>query len=75
MSWYSEHVLPHVVNFTCGGKAMVSVRRPALAGLHGTVVEIGFGSGPNIGLYPPGVDRILAVEPSERAQEDRKSVV
>ena len=29
MSWYSEHVL-------------VSVRRPALAALHGTVVEIGF---------------------------------
>ena len=72
MSWYSEHVLPHVVNFTCGGKAMVSVRRPALAGLHGTVVEIGFGSGPNIGLYPPEVDKILAVEPSERAQEMAK---
>ena len=69
MSWYSEHVLPHVVNFTCGGKAMVPVRRPALAGLHGTVVEIGFGSGPNIGLYPPEVERILAVEPSARAQE------
>ncbi len=72
MSWYSEHVLPHVVNFTCGGKAMVSVRRPALAGLHGTVVEIGFGSGPNIGLYPAGVERILAVEPSARAQEMAK---
>lgn len=69
MSWYSEHVLPHVTNFTCGGKAMVPVRRPALAGLHGTVVEVGFGSGPNIGLYPPEVERVLAVEPSVRAQE------
>ncbi len=69
MSWYSERVLPHVVNFTCGGTAMVPVRRPALSGLHGTVVELGFGSGPNVGLYPPEVDRILAVEPSVRAQE------
>ncbi len=48
---------------------MVPVRRPALAGLRGTVVEIGFGSGPNIGLYPAEVDRVLAVEPSARAQE------
>lgn len=48
---------------------MVPVRRPALAGLRGTVVEIGFGSGPNIGLYPPEVERVLAVEPSARAQE------
>ena len=69
MSWYSEHVLPHVVNITCGGRAMVPVRKPALAGLRGVVVEVGFGTGPNIGLYPPEVERVLAVEPSARAQE------
>ncbi|MEP6623914.1 MAG: class I SAM-dependent methyltransferase, partial [Acidimicrobiia bacterium] len=38
-------------------------------GLRGTVLEIGFGSGSNIGLYPPAVTRILAVEPSLRARE------
>lgn len=72
MSWYREHILPHIVELTCGGKQMVPVRRPALAGLHGTVVEIGFGSGPNIGLYPAAVDHVLAVEPSARAQEMAK---
>lgn len=69
MSWYTERVLPHVVEFTCGGKGMIPVRRPALEGLRGTVVEIGFGSGPNIGLYPAEVERVLAVEPSSRAQQ------
>lgn len=68
MSWYAEHVLPRVVDLTCGGKRMVPVRRPALTGLHGTVVELGFGSGPNVGLYPDAVERVLAVEPSEGAR-------
>jgi SAM-dependent methyltransferase len=68
MSWYGEHVLPRVVDLTCGGRRMEPVRRPALEGLSGIVVEIGFGSGPNVGLYPAAVDRVLAVEPSEGAR-------
>lgn len=68
MSWYGEHVLPRVVDVACGGTRMEPVRRPALEGLRGTVVEIGFGSGPNVGLYPDGVTRVLAVEPSEGAR-------
>lgn len=68
MSWYTEHVLPHVVNATCAGKRMIPVRRPALAGLQGTVVEVGFGTGANVGLYPPEVDRVLAIEPSMRSR-------
>lgn len=69
MSWYSERVLPHVVECTCGGARMVPIRRPVLDGLAGTVVEIGFGSGPNVGLYPDAVTRVLAVEPSRRARD------
>ena len=68
MSWYGEHVLPRIVDLTCGGRRMEPVRRPALDGLSGTVVEIGFGSGPNVGLYPAAVERVLAVEPSEGAR-------
>ena len=68
MSWYGEHVLPRIVDLACGGARMVPVRRPALEGLRGTVVEVGFGSGPNVALYPPAVERVLAVEPSEGAR-------
>jgi len=69
MGWYTERVLPHVVDLTCGGARMVPVRRPALEHLRGTVVELGFGTGANVGLYPDAVDRVLAVEPSMRSRE------
>jgi ubiquinone/menaquinone biosynthesis C-methylase UbiE len=39
------------------------VRRKALAGLAGEVVEVGPGHGPNFGFYPAAVTRIVAVEP------------
>ncbi len=69
MGFYEERVLPRVVEVTCGGKRMEQVRRPALVGLSGTIVELGFGSGSNVGLYPSEVERVLAVEPSTLARE------
>ena len=41
--------------------------RATAAGLTGTVVEIGFGSGFNVPHYPGDVDQVLAVEPSATA--------
>ena len=38
-------------------------RRRLLADLHGYVVEVGAGHGPNFPHYPPEVGRVVAVEP------------
>lgn len=39
-----------------------------MQGLHGRVVEIGFGSGLNVALYPPEIDLVYAVEPASVAR-------
>lgn len=69
MGFYERRILPRVIDLTCGNRRMDKIRRPSVAGLHGTVLEIGFGSGPNVPLYPAAVERVLAVEPSERGRE------
>lgn len=45
-------------------------RRRLLAGLSGTVIEVGAGNGRNFAHYPPEVDAVLAVEPEPRLLAD-----
>ncbi|MFE3999124.1 class I SAM-dependent methyltransferase [Nocardioides sp. YIM B13467] len=67
MGLWEARVVPHIVDRTCGIAQLDPLREQACDGLHGQVVEIGFGSGGNIGLYPPEVTEIIAVEPSDVA--------
>lgn len=48
-------------------------RAALLAGLEGTVVEVGAGTGVNFAHYPPTVTRVIAVEPEPhlRAEAER----
>lgn len=64
---YVEHVLPRLVNLTCAAKTADPLRRRVCAGLVGSVVEVGFGSGLNVPHYPAAVTRVAAVEPSDVA--------
>jgi ubiquinone/menaquinone biosynthesis C-methylase UbiE len=67
MGIYGEQVLPRIINFVGGMKAIEPVRRRVCEGLVGHVVEIGFGSGLNIPFYPTAVTRVDAVEPADVA--------
>ena len=66
-SLWREHVVPRVVDVALRSPAATQARRRACAGLSGTVLEIGFGSGLNAPHYPDAVTRVLAVEPSDLA--------
>jgi ubiquinone/menaquinone biosynthesis C-methylase UbiE len=65
MGLYGEHVLPRIINAVGSGKKVEPLRRRVCAGLAGDVVEIGFGSGPNVPFYPAAVTQVDAVEPSD----------
>lgn len=67
MTWWDERVLPRLVDRVCAFGALDELRRSACEGLHGRVLEIGFGSGLNVEHYPPSVTDVVAVEPSDVA--------
>jgi ubiquinone/menaquinone biosynthesis C-methylase UbiE len=75
MGWYEERVVPKLVDWACGSKNMNRWREKATAGLHGDIVEIGFGSGRNVELYPAELHKVFAVEPSEKAMAMAKERV
>ena len=64
MGVWSERVVPRMTDVMLGNKEVRRHRQRAAAGLHGVVLEIGFGSGLNIPVYPDEVEKVLAVEPS-----------
>ena len=65
MGLYGEQVLPRLTNAMLGSKAFgEQIRAGATAGLHGDVIELGFGSGLNVPYYPPEVTGVWIVEPS-----------
>ncbi|KAF0961338.1 class I SAM-dependent methyltransferase [Rhodococcus sp. T7] len=65
MGFYSDRIVPRLVNVSCGLKFTEPSRRRVCADLHGRVVEIGFGSGLNIPFYPAAVESVSAVEPAD----------
>jgi SAM-dependent methyltransferase len=69
MGIYERHVLPRVIDKLCGVSGVDELRRQAIEGLSGRVVEIGFGSGHNVPLYPDAVTEVLAVDPATLGQK------
>jgi ubiquinone/menaquinone biosynthesis C-methylase UbiE len=67
MGFYEHWVLPRFMNFMMGQKVLAEERKKCLAGVEGTVLEVGFGSGHNLPWYPAAVRKLVAVDPSTQS--------
>ena len=65
MGWWTERVVPRIVDRACGTSEIAELRDHVCAGLHGQVIEIGFGSGHNLKHLPEEVESMSAVEPAD----------
>jgi len=66
MSFYNDHILPHVINLAMRNRELKSYRERVVSQARGRVLEIGIGSGLNLPLYGPSVDTILGLDPAAR---------
>lgn len=64
MGFYTDQVVPRIIDRACGGAEMRPLRDRTCEGLAGEIVELGFGSGRNVGSYPDAITLVHAIEPS-----------
>lgn len=65
MGIYAKYFLPRIIHFACGTRAHMRQREKIVPLAHGRVLEVGFGSGLNLGFYDPAkVEHVWGVDPS-----------
>jgi ubiquinone/menaquinone biosynthesis C-methylase UbiE len=65
MKVWSEWLFPRFLDWSAANNdELKALRARTLAAASGRVLELGFGTGLNLGHYPPGVRRIVAVDPN-----------
>jgi ubiquinone/menaquinone biosynthesis C-methylase UbiE len=69
VGFWDDQVVPRFTDKMLSNRDVMRRRKRITAGLHGDVVEIGFGSGLNVPSLPESVSTVYAVEPSLVARE------
>jgi ubiquinone/menaquinone biosynthesis C-methylase UbiE len=63
LGFYHHHIFPRVLDLAMSSRLLREPRDRTLAPARGRILEIGFGTGRNLGHYPPTVKRIEAIDP------------
>ena len=76
MSFYNDHILPHLINRACSTKPTRKQREKIVHRAYGDVLEIGFGGGLNLRHYDrQNVRRVFGLEPSEGMRKSAARVI
>lgn len=66
MGFYENHILPKLINFACGMKAIQRQRAKVVPLAEGRILEVGMGSGLNLPFYNPAkVERVIGLDPAD----------
>jgi len=63
---YDRHILPHLIDIAMQAPMATHEREQLIPQAHGTVLEIGVGSGLNMPFYASDVEKLYALEPHEK---------
>lgn len=76
MSFYENHVLPHLLQAACGTKPVSRQRARIVPEARGRVLEVGMGSGLNLAHYnPDNIELVWGLEPSEAMRRKATNAV
>lgn len=76
MSFYHDHILPHLIGFSCSQRPIMAERAKIVPMARGRVLEIGLGAGPNLAFYDPAkVTHLYGLEPSEGMRRKARRAV
>lgn len=64
MGFYSQQVLPYLLDWSLSDPKIAQYRRVILAEVSGEVLEIGFGTGLNLPYYPEHIEKLVTVDPN-----------
>ncbi len=65
MGLYSRYLLPRIVHLTCSSGPATRQRQKLVPRARGRVLEVGIGSGLNLGFYDPTrIERVWGLDPS-----------
>jgi ubiquinone/menaquinone biosynthesis C-methylase UbiE len=64
MGFYDRFILPRLLDLAMRNRRLDCYRQRAIAVARGLVLEIGVGSGLNLALYGPAVERVCAIDPA-----------